>query len=177
MFDLGFSELLLVGLVALVVLGPERLPKAARFVGLWVRRGRAQWHSVRSELERELAAEELKRNLDAARTAATGFERDVRSAATGVETQVRAQGEATRDGLVALRDELSGSTNRIAAEAGERDAHAPRSPHGHGPAAGRVDGGNNGSGSGGCDSDANGSNANAAIGAPPVPRGGPRGRS
>ena len=63
MFDIGFSELLLIAVVALVVLGPERLPKAARFAGLWVRRARAQWYSVKSELERELAAEELKRSL------------------------------------------------------------------------------------------------------------------
>ena len=43
MFDVGFSELLIIAVVALLVLGPERLPKAARFVGLWVRRARAQW--------------------------------------------------------------------------------------------------------------------------------------
>lgn len=63
MFDFSFGEMLIVGLVALVVLGPERLPKAARFVGLWVRRARAQWYSVKSELERELASEELRRSL------------------------------------------------------------------------------------------------------------------
>jgi sec-independent protein translocase protein TatB len=63
MFDIGFSELLIIAVVALIVLGPERLPKAARFAGLWVRRARAQWHSVKDELERDLAAEELKRNL------------------------------------------------------------------------------------------------------------------
>lgn len=63
MFDIGFSELLLIAVVALVVLGPERLPKAARFAGLWVRRARAQWYSVKSELERELEAEELKRGM------------------------------------------------------------------------------------------------------------------
>ncbi|MDQ3040477.1 MAG: Sec-independent protein translocase protein TatB, partial [Pseudomonadota bacterium] len=60
MFEFSFGEILLVGLVALVVLGPERLPKAARFIGLWVRRARAQWYSVKSELERELASEELR---------------------------------------------------------------------------------------------------------------------
>ncbi|MFP7725750.1 Sec-independent protein translocase protein TatB, partial [Lysobacter sp. D1-1-M9] len=63
MFDIGFSELFLVALVALLVLGPERLPKAARFAGLWVRRARAQWYSVKSELEHELADEEFKRSL------------------------------------------------------------------------------------------------------------------
>lgn len=63
MFDIGFSELFLIAVVALVVLGPERLPRAARFAGLWVRRARAQWYSVKSELENELADEELKRSL------------------------------------------------------------------------------------------------------------------
>ncbi|MDQ3618431.1 MAG: Sec-independent protein translocase protein TatB [Pseudomonadota bacterium] len=67
MFDLGFSELFLIALVALVVLGPERLPKAARFTGLWVRRARAQWYSVKSELENELADEDLKRGMRRAR--------------------------------------------------------------------------------------------------------------
>lgn len=65
MFDVGFSELLIIAVIALLVLGPERLPKAARFAGLWVRRARAQWHSVRAELERELASEEMKRSLEA----------------------------------------------------------------------------------------------------------------
>lgn len=63
MFEIGSGELLIIALVALIVLGPERLPKAARFVGLWVRRARNQWNSVRDELERELAADELKRSL------------------------------------------------------------------------------------------------------------------
>ncbi|RDZ26460.1 Sec-independent protein translocase protein TatB [Lysobacter silvisoli] len=63
MFDIGFSEIFVIAVVALLVLGPERLPKAARFAGLWVRRARAQWYSVKSELERELADEELRRSL------------------------------------------------------------------------------------------------------------------
>lgn len=63
MFDVGFSELLIIAVVALLVLGPERLPKAARFAGLWVRRARAQWYAVKSELESELAAEDLRRQL------------------------------------------------------------------------------------------------------------------
>jgi sec-independent protein translocase protein TatB len=63
MFDVGFSELLIIAVVALLVLGPERLPKAARFAGLWVRRARAQWYSVKAELERELAAEDMKKQF------------------------------------------------------------------------------------------------------------------
>jgi sec-independent protein translocase protein TatB len=60
MFEVGFSEMLMIAFVALVVLGPEKLPKAARFAGLWIRRARAQWYSVKAELEREIAAEQLR---------------------------------------------------------------------------------------------------------------------
>ena len=65
MFDVGFSEMLVIAVVALVVLGPERLPKAARFAGLWVRKARAQWYSVKAELEAELANEQFRRELQA----------------------------------------------------------------------------------------------------------------
>ncbi len=79
MFDIGFSELLIIAVVALIVLGPERLPKAARFAGLWVRRARAQWHSVKDELERDLAAEELKRNLQDTQSLMRKADQDLRT--------------------------------------------------------------------------------------------------
>lgn len=63
MFDVGFSELFIIAVVALLVLGPERLPKAARFAGLWVRKARAQWYSVKSEFEFEMAQEEMKKHI------------------------------------------------------------------------------------------------------------------
>jgi sec-independent protein translocase protein TatB len=66
MFDVGFSELLIIGVVALLVLGPERLPHAARLAGAFLRRARNQWESVRAELERELEVERVKADLDAA---------------------------------------------------------------------------------------------------------------
>jgi sec-independent protein translocase protein TatB len=66
MFDIGFGELLLIAVVALVVLGPERLPKAARLAGLWIRKARTQWNAMKAELENELADEELRRNLRSA---------------------------------------------------------------------------------------------------------------
>ena len=87
MFDLGFSELLLIAVVALVVLGPERLPKATRFAGLWVRRARAQWHSVKSELERELAADEMKRSLQETREAMRALDERSRSAGESIRRE------------------------------------------------------------------------------------------
>jgi sec-independent protein translocase protein TatB len=63
MFDIGFSELLVIAVVALIVLGPQRLPHAARLAGLWVRRLRSQWYTVKADLERELAEEEFRRSV------------------------------------------------------------------------------------------------------------------
>jgi sec-independent protein translocase protein TatB len=92
MFDIGASELFLIAVVALVVLGPERLPKAARFAGLWIRRARAQWYSVRSELERELAAEELQRSLRESRETVRDIEADIRA----TDADMRREFEAMR---------------------------------------------------------------------------------
>ena len=88
MFDFSFGEMLVVGLVALVVLGPERLPKAARFVGLWVRRARAQWYSVKSELEREIASEELRRSLADGREVMRQTEAHLRATDAEIRTAV-----------------------------------------------------------------------------------------
>lgn len=99
MFDLGFMEMVVIGVVALVVLGPERLPKAARFVGLWVRRARNQWNSVRSELEREIAAEDLKKNLDAGREAMRDLERSLRDHGDAADGEVRRLRDEVVDGL------------------------------------------------------------------------------
>ncbi len=90
MFDIGFGELLLIAVVALVVLGPERLPKAARFAGLWVRRARNQWDSVKQELERELQAEELQRNLRSVRQSVQQTERELQDGATQLQGEVDA---------------------------------------------------------------------------------------
>lgn len=60
MFDVGFWELFVIGLIALLVLGPERLPGLARTVGLWIGRARAAFYSVREEVEREINAEGLR---------------------------------------------------------------------------------------------------------------------
>lgn len=63
MFDIGTGELGLIAVIALLVLGPERLPGAARTAGALVRKARQSWNNVRDEIERELAAEELKASI------------------------------------------------------------------------------------------------------------------
>lgn len=90
MFDFGFGELLLIAVIALVVLGPERLPVAARLAGLWIRKARTQWNAVKAELENEIADEELRRNL-----------REASAALHDSVQQARALPEALRNDLAA----------------------------------------------------------------------------
>jgi sec-independent protein translocase protein TatB len=94
MFDIGFFELLIIAVVALIVLGPERLPKAARYAGLWVRKARAQWYSVRSEFERELAADEMRRSIAAP---VAEIRRDLESARTTLQETVGEAGKLRED--------------------------------------------------------------------------------
>ena len=64
MFDVGFQELTLIGVIALIVVGPERLPKMARTLGLWMGKIRYYVGQVKSDIEREVRAQELKEMLD-----------------------------------------------------------------------------------------------------------------
>ncbi|MGH8493667.1 MAG: Sec-independent protein translocase protein TatB [Moraxellaceae bacterium] len=64
MFDVGFSELILLAIVALVVLGPEKLPHAARVAGAWVARIRRTVSTMQAEIEREVSAQELKTRME-----------------------------------------------------------------------------------------------------------------
>ena len=63
MFDVGFTEILLLSLVGLLVLGPERLPKVARTLGGMARKARSSWLSLKRQIEAEMRAEELKEPL------------------------------------------------------------------------------------------------------------------
>ncbi|PKM29562.1 MAG: twin-arginine translocase subunit TatB [Gammaproteobacteria bacterium HGW-Gammaproteobacteria-11] len=63
MFDMGFLELLVIGIVALLVLGPERLPGAVRTAGLMIGRIKRSFAEVRSQVEREIGADEIRQQL------------------------------------------------------------------------------------------------------------------
>ena len=63
MFDVGFWELCLIGLVSLLVIGPEKLPKVARIAGFWVGKTRHMVASVKEEIKEELKEEELRQLL------------------------------------------------------------------------------------------------------------------
>ncbi|WP_290696821.1 Sec-independent protein translocase protein TatB [Amphritea sp.] len=63
MFDIGFAELLIIAVVGLIVLGPEKLPVAARTVGLWVGKAKRTISGIQSDINEELRLDEMKRQV------------------------------------------------------------------------------------------------------------------
>lgn len=89
MFDIGFSELVLVAVVALIVIGPERLPKAARTMGHLFGRLQRYVNDVKSDINREMELDELRKLQQQVQGAAREIETSVSSAARDFESGVR----------------------------------------------------------------------------------------
>jgi len=83
MFDIGFGELFLCFVVALVVLGPERLPKVARMAGRWTGQARSYMRNLSTELERETHAADIKKRLEEANRMARAEMASFKAAASG----------------------------------------------------------------------------------------------
>lgn len=96
MFDIGPLELLLVFVVALLVIGPERLPSAVKTTSLWISRFRRSFNKIKAEVEKELNADEIRRQIhnesiladvEEAKKKAKSFSDEVKSAAAGRNTK------------------------------------------------------------------------------------------
>jgi len=81
MFDVGFAEILLLSLVGLLVLGPERLPRVARTLGGLTRKARSSWLNLKRSIEAEMRAEDLKEPLK-------HFEKEIKSTVDEVKSGV-----------------------------------------------------------------------------------------
>jgi sec-independent protein translocase protein TatB len=106
MFDIGFSELLIIGVVALVVLGPERLPRAARTAGHLLGRLKRYVGDVKADISREMQLEEL-RKLQAQ-----------------VEQQVREVERQVDETAASASDEVAGLSDQMRAAMAEQDRYA-----------------------------------------------------
>ena len=114
MFDIGFTELMVIGVVALIVIGPERLPKVARTAGHLYGRLQRYVSSVKSDISHEIQLDEIRR-------AGQSFKESVESAASGVEQQA-----TVVDGY--LRNEVGNVSKVMAAMSvteGERPVTEP----------------------------------------------------
>lgn len=111
MFDIGFSELLLIGLVALIVIGPERLPRVARTLGHLAGRLQRYVADVKADINREVELDELRKMKDTVQQAASGIENSVQSELNKAESDLNAAAGAAAGPV-----------------AGETAADAPRLP-------------------------------------------------
>jgi sec-independent protein translocase protein TatB len=89
MFDIAFSELVIIAVVALIVIGPERLPKAARTMGHLFGRLQRYVNDVKSDINREMELDELRKLQQQVKTAAQDLQSSVNDAARDFETSVR----------------------------------------------------------------------------------------
>ncbi|WP_233840812.1 Sec-independent protein translocase protein TatB [Dyella sp. 2HG41-7] len=118
MIEFSLGKLMLLALIALIVLGPEKLPHAARTAGALVRRLRSGWESVRAEVERELEIEELKRTAREAAARAEALQADMNKAAQDTREQVASTAAEVRENIADVQKDIV-----------ETDA-AKESPHG-----------------------------------------------
>ena len=102
MFDIGFSELVVIGLVALVVLGPERLPRVARTLGHLAGRLQRYVSDVKADISREMEIEDLKKMKDSMQEAATSFESSIRSEVSKAESDLGKTGDELNKAVEAL---------------------------------------------------------------------------
>lgn len=108
MFNLSLPELTVIGVVALLVLGPKRLPGAARTAGALLRRAQRSWAGLRADIERELAADEMKQQLKQAREEldAARLQREIEDAGRSIARDL----DPGRDDQTAPATEATGST-------------------------------------------------------------------
>lgn len=141
MFEVGYSELLLIGIIALLVLGPDKLPGALRTTGLWIGRIRRSFDRIKLELEQEVGMDELRRQIHN-----DGILEDARRLHREINDTVQSTHEVlyqARDSLVsppadtaALLTEKNATeknatekntTEKSATEANATETHAPES--------------------------------------------------
>jgi sec-independent protein translocase protein TatB len=94
MFDIAFTELLVIGVIALIVIGPEKLPRMARTVGHLAGRLQRYVADVKADINREIELDELRKMRDSMQQAASSFETSVQSELNKTETDLNKSVEA-----------------------------------------------------------------------------------
>jgi sec-independent protein translocase protein TatB len=113
-FDIGFSELVVIGLVALIVIGPEKLPRVARTVGHLIGRLQRYVADVKSDINREVELDELRKMRDSVQQAAASIETSVTSGLTKTEEEINSS--------------ISGEVPAVAAVASPSPSPEPAKP-------------------------------------------------
>ena len=124
MFDFGFSKLLILAIIALVVIGPERLPRVARTLGHLYGRLQRYVNQVKSDIHREMESAELGKMKTEFESAARSFQESVEKSASDVDREVRDAQSSIEHAL----DVHAQAANEPAAPAAQQPAGPPPSP-------------------------------------------------
>jgi sec-independent protein translocase protein TatB len=119
MFDIGFSELLVIGIVALVVIGPERLPRVARTLGHLAGRLQRYVSDVKADINREMELEDLKKVRDSIHETATDLHSSVQSELAKTESDLNQSVES------AVADKPAAKPEEAKPEAAKREEAKP----------------------------------------------------
>ena len=111
MFDVGFSEIILLLVIGLLVLGPERLPRVARTLGAYIRKARGAWVQVKYDIDRELQASELKKSWQESMGETTGdlnqLQQDMKDELAAADASIQKMDQQTRQAASSLQQDLS----------------------------------------------------------------------
>jgi len=109
MFDIGFSELLVIAIVALIVIGPQRLPKVARTLGHLFGRMQRYVNDVKADISREMELDELKKMQASMEDTARSFQDSVNQGVNETEKEMKRLAEDTRTAVDAYKEEAPAS--------------------------------------------------------------------
>lgn len=121
MFDIGFPELLMISVVALLVIGPEKLPETIRSISLWVGRLQRSFANIRQEIENEIGADEIRAQLhnEGIMKDLENAQKTIRDVQTDVNTKLRSAEEEARavSGSMLKEQNIAEEQNTAAADA------------------------------------------------------------
>lgn len=128
MFDVGFWEILLIGVVSLIVIGPEKLPEVARTVGRWVGKVQRFVAGVKSDLHKELESGELRKLIGDQEAQIRELKEMVHEARRDIAQTSDDAGNMARDGLEQLRKTVDTPVESAPAKTGDSDNHTDTKP-------------------------------------------------
>jgi len=134
-FDVGFSELMVIAVVALIVIGPERLPRVARTMGHLFGRLQRYVNDVKADINREIELDELRKFKSTFEDAARGFEGTVNTTVDSVQSEV-SKAETELNSLTKIEDTAaapSGTPQAPPADVAPQSAEVGREPQGGAP--------------------------------------------
>ena len=127
MFDIGFSELIVIGIVTLVVVGPERMPRVARTAGLLLGRVQRYVNGVKADISREIQLDELKRLQSEMQESARSFEQSMNQEIKAIEANVQESVDSVESSIQQIAESVSDTPTSAEAAAAVL-AETPETP-------------------------------------------------